>query len=125
DDPGLRRRPADSAERFVSDLALHERDVEPPVLEQRDVLGAALGVTLLDRERWIRLVDGIGERGAIHGKAAAWCRGAEHDDGLRCAGHGGYPTTSPRYTPAGRNPMRRIPTRRRGPSCSRRSSCTE
>jgi len=51
DDAQLRRRPADPVERLVRDLTLDERDVELPGLEERDVLGAALGVALLDRER--------------------------------------------------------------------------
>ena len=49
------RRAADAGEGLVRHLALHERDVEPALLEQRHVLGAALGVVRLDDERGVGL----------------------------------------------------------------------
>ena len=104
DDAESGRRPADPVERLVSDLALDERDVEPPGLEQRHVLGAALGVALLDRKGGIDLVNRVGHRRTVDGKSAAGRRGAQdyrrlalRRDACRRR-HGGYPITSARYT---------------------------
>src|SRR5262249_28260431 len=97
-------RPADPVERLVSDLALHERDVELPGLEQRDVLGAALGIALLEREGAVGLVNRVGDRGTVDGKSAAGCRSPEDHRGrarrpaARRRRHGGYPIMSARYT---------------------------
>jgi len=52
-------------ERLVRDLTLDERDVELPGLEEGNVLGAALGVALLDRGS-VRL----GPRGTVSATAA-------------------------------------------------------
>ena len=74
-----RRRPADPAQRLVGDLALHEGEVEGARLEQRDVLGAALGVAGRDGERRIDLVQGRRHRVAVDREAAAGRGGAEDD----------------------------------------------
>src|SRR5262249_61954037 len=58
---------------------------ERACLEQRHVLGAALGVLRLDVEGGIHLVDGVGHRLAVDGKAAAGGGGAEADHGLAVA----------------------------------------
>ena len=81
------RRAADAGEGLVRGLALHERDVEPALLEQRDVLGAALGVLRLDDERGVGLPDGLDEGRPVDREAAAGRRGAEREAGL--LGHGG------------------------------------
>ncbi len=52
-------------------LALHEAEVDPAGLQQRYVLGAALGVLRPDLQRRLELVDGFGERLPVDRKAAA------------------------------------------------------
>jgi len=85
-------------ERLVGDLALDERDVEPPGLEHRDVLGAALGVPLLDASVGSGLVHRVGHRRAVHGKAAARCR--RYPGRPTVVDMAGYPNYAPRYTRA-------------------------
>ena len=68
-----------SHESFIRGLACDQRDVELALLEQRDILVAALGVARLDRQRRIGRVHDLGEGIAIERKAAAWRRRAERD----------------------------------------------
>jgi hypothetical protein len=80
EDPDVRgRRPVHPRERLVRGLTLHQREVELAGLEQRHVLGAALGVARLDRDRGIGLVHALDERGAVDRKAAARRGGAERE----------------------------------------------
>src|SRR6266700_3758994 len=92
DDAQVGLRPADSLERLVGDFARRLADVDLARFEERNVLGAALGVLRLDRERSVHLVENARVGRAVYGKAAAGGRGAENHDGfLLCrsaAGHG-------------------------------------
>ncbi len=85
-------RAADAGERLVRDLALHQREIERARLEQRHVLGAALGVAGPHLEGGIHLVDGGGYRLAIDRESAARGGGAEAH--RRLLAHGGYATTA-------------------------------
>src|SRR6185295_2546126 len=85
-------RAADTGERLVRDLALHQREIERARLEQRHVLGAALGVAGPHLEGGIHLVDGGGHRLAVDRESAARGGGAEAH--RRFLAHGGYATTA-------------------------------
>ena len=90
DDADGRRCAAHALQRLVGDLALHERQVHLVLLEQRHVLGAALRVARLDRERRIDLAHGGDDGVAVDGKAAAGRGGGEgqregHGRGVHCA----------------------------------------
>src|SRR2546421_198704 len=99
---------ADAGERLVDDLALDEGEVELPCREERHVLGAALRVARLDRERRVDRVDRLGDGGAVDGEPAARRRGPQDDDeGRQRLQHARYATTASRYTPAGGTPMTR------------------
>src|SRR2546430_3466879 len=99
---------ADAGERLVDDLALEEGEVELPRREERHVLGAALRVARLDRERRVDRVDRLGNGGAVDGEPAARRRGPQDDDeGRQRLQHARYATTASRYTPAGGTPMTR------------------
>ncbi len=92
DDLQVGGRAPDPGERLVGDLALHQRDVELALFQERHVLGAALGVARLDCERGIGRVYDLGEHAAEQRKPAARGRGAEHHRGLllrarRLTGH--------------------------------------
>ena len=122
EDAQVGRRAADAVERLVRHLALHQRNVELAGLEQRHVLGAALGVLRLDLEGRVHLVDGGGDRIAVDGKAAAGRGGAERHDGLaRLRGgkserqHGQHQREARQhFKPHGRNPPYRLLRLNRG-----------
>src|SRR5262249_36520256 len=63
-------RTAYALQRLVRDLALHEGQVELVLLEQRNVLGAALRVARLDLERAVDVAHGADAGVAVDGKAA-------------------------------------------------------
>src|SRR5215472_14399239 len=91
DDPKRTRGAAGLRERLARDLALHQRDVEHARAQQRHVLGAALGVTRLNDERWVDVAHGFNQRRGIEREAATWRRRAE-DHGVCWALHQcGYP----------------------------------
>jgi hypothetical protein len=61
----------------IGDLALHEAEIDLALLEQGNVLGAALRVARIDGERGIDLADRRDDRVRVDGKSAAGRRGAE------------------------------------------------
>ena len=83
-------RPADAGERLVGGLAGHQRNVERVGFEQRDVLGRALGIARLNRERRVGRVDHRNDRVAVKRKPAARRRGAKHDRGCLLSCHRGH-----------------------------------
>src|SRR5438552_8165023 len=72
------QRRAWPGERGRRDLPRHQGDVEPARLEQRHVLGAALGVARLDAQQRLLRVHHLGEGLAVERKAAARRRGAQN-----------------------------------------------
>jgi hypothetical protein len=97
EDAQVRGRAADAGPRLVGDLALHQGQVERARLEQRHVLGGALGVARAHLERRVRLVDGVGHRLAVYREAAAGGGGAERHGGAargrRALAHAAYGST--------------------------------
>jgi hypothetical protein len=78
----VRGRPPDSGEGFIGRFSGGQRDVDLACFQQRDILGAALGVARFDRKRRIRLVQNFRKGIAVERKTAARRRRPEADCGL-------------------------------------------
>ena len=110
EDAQVRGGAADAGQRLVGHLALHQGQVERARLEQRHVLGGALGVARAHLERRVHLVDGVGHRLAVDREASAGGGGAEGHGGAargrRALAHGAYGSTGARPRASRRLPAR-------------------